>query len=613
MKSRLRLKLSKPRYVSLFTKSVVAFLLIGIIPLFIVGLAVSNAYANNLQNTLLTNLSQMTLSVGNNIASIFDEMDQDTKYLYNYRIALDYDYFYQILQDRNITETRRNFYVTNVLRNIIYRNQYIDHIVFFSKDGKVYSSVRPPENTLNVNAFQEWHRKEYRPGCKATILIPTHLSDYYYYSKTFNFSFSRNIMDTQSIQTATHTVLGTIYIDINIKYLTDIIQKADFGEGHEVNVIDREQKTYVYSQYDYNIGKEAGDFYALIPKMTENHGYLKTSNYYFLYSSIPNCNWIVVDRVPVSKIENSYKNVRDYTAILLCVGSILLSAVYLYYSKKTNRPIQMLKEAMGRIQHGDLDINLNLSSCDEIGLVANGLNQMAANLKSYINRVYLAEIQQKNAELEMLKTRIQPHYLYNTLDVIRMMAITNDDQVTAKMLNSLSAQLKYLIGPSNDMVTLDSEIDNIVHYFELIRIRFDDRFSLEIHVPDDLLRVRVPRLILQPIVENAVDHGLRPKRGNGLIALYAKRNDQSELQITVLDNGVGMSERNLKELQDFMNSQDSGYRRGAIWKDIGLKNVNERIHLIYGKNNGLEISSVEGMGTIVNIHFPLDLKGKADV
>lgn len=165
------LKKSKNRpgrkYVSLFTKSVVAFLLIGIIPLFAIGLAVDQAYADKLQVTLLMNLSQMTLNVGKNVTGIFDEMEQDTKYIYNYGVTPDYDYFYELMRDKSLPETKRASIINSVLRNIVYRNPYIDHVLFLTEDGKAYSSMRPPEIMLNVTALQEWHRKNYRPGEKS--------------------------------------------------------------------------------------------------------------------------------------------------------------------------------------------------------------------------------------------------------------------------------------------------------------------------------------------------------------------------------------------------------------------------------------------------------------
>ena len=600
------------RYVSLFTKSVVAFIIIGIIPLFAIGLSVYNAYADNIQNTLLMNLSQMTLYVGKNITNIFDEMEQNTKYIYNYRAATDYDYFYELMQDPSITEAKRNTMITGVLRNIVYRDQYIDHVLFITPDGRSYSSMRPPEIMVNTNSLMDWHHQNYQDGLKKETIIPTHLTTYYFYSKIFDFSFSRNIMNTKTIQSTDHDVLGTLYIDVNMKYLTNIIKEANFDEKHDVSIIDKKQKIYVYSQFDYNIGKDVEDLKPWVSRMDSGKKYIKTNDSYLIYSLIPDSDWIVVDKVAISEIENSYKTIRDYTIILLCIGAALLGIIYLFYSRWTNQPIQQVKEAMGEIQKGDLDVRLKINSNDEVGIVANGLNQMTENLKNYINRVYVAEINQKNAELETLKTQIQPHYLYNTLDVIRMTAITNDDKMTAEMLDNLSAQLKYLIGTTQDMVTLNAEIENIRNYFNLVRIRFDNRFELEIDVPDDLLSLTVPRLILQPLVENAVTHGLRPKDGEGLIAIYAKH-EEANLQITVMDNGVGMDEEQLAGLQALLKSPGPGQRTGSTWESIGIKNVNDRIKLIYGPAYGLEISSFEGMGTIVNYHLPFVMGGNDDV
>lgn len=603
---------TKGRYVSLFAKSVIAFIIIGIIPLFAIGFSVYNAYANNIQNTLLMNLSQMTLYVGKNVTNIFDEMEQNSKYIYNYRAATDYDYFYELMQDQSITEAKRNSMITGVLRNIVYRNQYIDHVLFITPNGKSYSSMRPPEIMVNTNALIGWHSRNYQANQKKIIIIPTHLTTYYFYSKIFDFSFSRNIMNTKSIQTTDNDVMGTLYIDVNMKYLTNIIKEANFETNHQVSIVDKKQKIFVYSQFDYNVGKDVENLKPWLSQMDGTNRYIKTNDSYLIYSLIPDSDWVVIDKVSISDIENSYKTIRDYTIILLCVGAALLGIIYLCYSKRTNQPIQKLKEAMRKIQKGNLDVQLKIDSNDEIGIVANGLNLMTENLKDYINRVYIAEISQKNAELETLKTQIQPHYLYNTLDVIRMTAITNDDKTAAEMLDNLSAQLKYLIGTTSDMVTLNAEIENIRNYFNLVRIRFDNRFELEIDIPDDLLGLEVPQLILQPIVENAVTHGLRPKEGEGLIAIYAKK-EEGNLKITVMDNGVGMNEEQFTKLQSLLKSPGPGQRTGSTWESIGIKNVYDRIKLIYGAAYGLEISSFEGMGTIVNYNLPLISGGNDDV
>lgn len=596
-------KIQKKRYVSLFKKSVIAFFVIGIIPFFIMGFAIYNAYSGNVRDTLFENLSQMTLYVGKNASDIFAEMDENSKYIYEYGIT-DYDYFYELMKDDEVTETQRQAMITDVLRDILHLNQYIDHVMFITPDGKQYSCMRPPEIMVNESALSAFHKKYYQEGSRGSKIIPTHTTGYYFYSKLFDFSIARNIMNTRTIQTAEDEILGTLYLDINMEYLTNIIGEVNFGEGHEITIIDKKQGVFVYNQHDYNIGHDVEDLKPWLSQMSEGKQYLKTKDSYLIYSLVPDSDWVVVDQVAISKIESSFQSIRNTTLFVLGIGVALLGVIYLFYSKKTNQPIERLKEAMNEIQEGNLDTRVDIESNDEVGVVADGLNEMTEKLQNHIERVYVAELNQKNAELEALKTQIQPHYLYNTLDVIRMTAVTNDDKLTAEMLGNLSAQLKYLIGTNQDRVDLKAEIENIKNYFNLIRIRFEGRFELEVDIPAKLLQVKVPQLILQPAVENAVKHGLRPKEGEGRVAIYAEE-VEGDLEITVMDDGIGMDETNLNDLNQLLKSPEPGKRTGSTWENIGIKNVYDRIKLIYGEKYGLEISSYEGMGTIVKYRLPI--------
>lgn len=609
--NRWKKKVQKKKYVSLFTKSVVAFFVIGIIPFFIMGFAIYNAYSGNVRDTLFENLSQMTLYVGKNASDIFSEMDENSKYIYEYGIT-DYDYFYELMKDDEITENQRGAMITDVLRDILHLNQYIDHVMFITPDGKQYSCMRPPEIMLNESVLTTFHEQYYQEGNRSSQIIPTHTTGYYFYSKLFDFSIARNIMNTRTIETAENEILGTLYLDVNMEYLTNIISEVNFGEGHEITIIDKKLGVYVYNQHDFDIGRDVEELKPWLSQMTKGKQYLKTENSYLIYSLVPGSDWVVVDKVAISQVESSFRSIRNTTLLVLGIGVALLGAIYLSYSKRTNQPIKRLEEAMNEIQEGNLDTRVDIESNDEVGIVANGLNQMTEKLQNHIERVYVAELNQKNAELEALKTQIQPHYLYNTLDAIRMTAVTNDDHLTAEMLGNLSAQLKYLIGTNQDRVDLKAEIENIKNYFNLIRIRFENRFDLEIDIPAKLLQVKVPQLILQPAVENAVKHGLRPKEGEGRVAIYAEETDGC-LEITVMDDGIGMGEESLRELKHLLESPEPGKRTGSTWENIGIKNVYDRIKLIYGEQYGLEISSYEGMGTIVKYRLPIIIGDEEDV
>lgn len=259
---------------------------------------------------------------------------------------------------------------------------------------------------------------------------------------------------------------------------------------------------------------------------------------------------------------------------------------------------------MQQIQNGNLNARSDINTHDEFSVISEGLNKMAENLNDYINKIYVAEIQQKEAELNALKLQIQPHYLYNTLEVIKMNALENDDSITAGMLNSLSRQLRYLTNTTKEEVTLQEELDNIQNYFYIIRIRYERKFKLEIKVPEELCSLRVMKLILQPAVENSVKHGLLPKNSMGQISISAAVSND-HLEITILDNGIGIdqdaADRLNQELQSAEHIRDN--TEGNI--SIGLVNVSSRIKLKYGDNYGLSLKSFPNIGTSITYRLPI--------
>lgn len=595
------------RYISLFIKSVVALIAIGIIPLLIMGLSIYNAYLESIKEIILSNMYRTTRTIGKNIEDILDEMEENTKYLYSYEFA-DRGYLYQLMEDSSITENKKSRMITDALRNILYMDQHIDHVFFVTGEDTVYSAMRLPENVVNGDGIQKWHKKYFSSDSKAMRLIPTHISDYYMGSKKEDFSVSRNIMNTKTVQSADEEILGTLYIDISTDYLYDIINETKLEEGSQVYIADKETQEIVYDPYSEEEGTEGWKTY--LEHMDSRYQYIKVGEDYFIYSQVPGTSWLVVEKIPSANLESSFQKIRNITLLAMGISVICLIFVYYEYSKKTSRPIKDLKNAMESIQKGNLDTRVQIRSNDEIGFLAKGLNSMTEKLQSHIKKVYIAEIRQREAEIEALKTQIQPHYLYNTLDVIRMKAITNDDGETAQMIDGLSGQLKYLIGGARDMVTLEAEIDSVRNYFKIIQIRYENRFSLEIDMEEEILGLCVPQLILQPIVENAVKHGLKPKEGEGVVALQGKI-EGDRLAITVMDNGVGMEAERLEYVKNLLESEETVTHPRSKRASIGIKNVYDRIKLIFGEEYSIEISSFKDIGTIVKYRLPVITIGES--
>ena len=183
-----------------------------------------------------------------------------------------------------------------------------------------------------------------------------------------------------------------------------------------------------------------------------------------------------------------------------------------------------------------------------------------------------------------------------------MTALENEDRKVSEMIEALSGQMHYLIGPVQDMVPLEKELENIQSYIYLLNCRITGRIMLSIHAPESA-RIQVPKLTLQPIVENAYVHGIKPKNGRGSILIETTRLGE-RLEISVMDNGAGMDETALKRLEDLLAGQEPGIKNEYNWQSIGLKNVHDRIRFLYGEEYGIRITSTAGVGTIVSVLLP---------
>lgn len=592
------------RFRSFYMKLTVMFLGIGLLPLILMGMLIYSAYSNTLYTNVLSSFSQTTDLMAKNLSDFMGEISDTTEYIYKDNVT-EYDYFYELFEDEKLSETGKNAMVTRVLRTILYMNDYIDHVMFLTPEGEQYFSMRPPELMADSDAMQGWYEKYFLPGVREIAVIPTHSTDYYRNSDSLDFTVYRNIMNTRTIRSAGSKVLGTLFIDIRSEYLKKVLGQADYDWDHEIYLIDTGTGRYIYHPQDQYQGTDAFADRNYFREMEgETGGVIRKGREYFVYSFVEGTNWVITDRIPVEAIDGNYKMIRNSTFLLMGVGVVLMLVIYMVSSKRLNRPVTELKEAMGRIETGDLEVRVKIESNDELEDIGKGLNQMVENLSSYIQKAYIAEIRQRDAELEALKAQIQPHYLYNTLDVIRMSAITNDDTVVADMINSLSGQLKYLIGNTGNMVTLREEITCIKNYFRLIEVRFDYLYSLEIDIPSELMDCAVPHLIIQPVVENAVKHGLRPKKGPGEVVVHGRKN-LDFLELTVIDNGVGISEERLAEVKRLLDGGERAAAEDIKGMSIGVKNVSDRIRHLYGDEYGLEIDSCEGIGTIVKYWLPL--------
>ncbi|MBT3320389.1 MAG: histidine kinase [Clostridia bacterium] len=313
-----------------------------------------------------------------------------------------------------------------------------------------------------------------------------------------------------------------------------------------------------------------------------------------------------------------YSQIRDqlgqnqliFTAVffLILVANVI---TVVYFSRWFTKPIASLSKRTEKIAAGDLDIsNIKVERDDELGVLAGSFNKMANNIRVLIKQITqkadverkLKEEEMKNlkvmtelkqTELKILQSQINPHFLFNTLNTIARMAMFEEADDTLKLIESTSELLRYNLGKiKRERVTLKDEIDNVKEYIYIQQMRFSDRISFEFSIDETLLGEEAPYLVLQPIVENAIIHGIEPMETGGKLKLSVYRENENII-VKIEDNGIGMS----KEELDHIYFEKSS-------RSIGLSNVKKRIEYFYGQQDLLTVISEKGVGTTVSVTIP---------
>lgn len=284
--------------------------------------------------------------------------------------------------------------------------------------------------------------------------------------------------------------------------------------------------------------------------------------------------------------------------IIAIIAGMLLVILYfaMIFANSFSRPLRQLTQAMDVASEGDFTHRLPEQGNDEVGQLSQHFNTMTAKINDLIDNVYKQKLLQKEAEYQMLQAQINPHFIYNVLDSICWTARSHSMYDIADMVSALSKLLRISISKRTH-ITLREEISCIQYYLQIQKIRYKDRLNTIIDIDPMLNDLVIPKLILEPLVENAVVHGLEQKDGIGLVMLSGKI--QNDLAVfTIIDNGVGISE---DRIQDIINEQ---IRTESTHTGLGLMTVHKRIQHIYGLEYGIEIHSQVGSGTKIYVRFP---------
>lgn len=405
------------------------------------------------------------------------------------------------------------------------------------------------------------------------------------------------------------TFRGVILINLNMNKITEICNSFQEKQENFICIIN-DKGELVYEQQN---GRERFAFDEKENRQELNTALGKTKEscfrlnyrgekYLVTRTDMKTTGWTLVSMVP-------YKSVMAETmaisgVMILAVAITLIATLLLLNRILTGvvKPLKKLEKYMVQVNPDNMDQRMEILTDDEIGHLSMKFNQMMDRIRNLKEQVIEEQEDKRKYELQALQAQINPHFLYNTLDSIIWMAETNDSNIVA-MTEALAKLFRISLNKGNEEISLERELEHVKNYLIIQSMRYADKFTYEISAEPGVERCRTIKLILQPIVENCIYHGIKKKRGTGKITIRAYRREQN-LIIEVSDDGCGMPEEICRKiLSDEIESENiSG-------SGIGVKNVNERIQLRFGKKYGLSYSSEEGVGTTVTYVLPYNEGG----
>lgn len=576
---------------SFYAKTVLFFSAITTVSLMLLGIVVIAIVANTLTDKEMQYENQAILSMGHYV--------QNMEYQFNNLLFNVTDRRYSDISNYLASEEGSEVYVdpakiTAYLNSILNSNQDIlDVILIKNSDSSVlYCSkeMRALNSEYNFPA-QQWY-EDIKSKKNQLSILPGKPADYIknsgervltYACNIYNVLYGRNTQD-----------IGTLILNYKVHNLSKAISDYEDLKG---NLLLTDRNGYVvFDSSGAYTGQQLPFFSALVPGQSK----LKIGriDYFALMNRGLLVNYVLISLSPVNSVLSQINSIRGLFMIVIAVIILSSLAITILFGRTMSKRVRLITQAMRNTENGILDQPIPVAGNDEIDRIAVGYNKMSMRLKDYIGQVYIAGIKEKSAELAALQSQINPHFLFNTLETLRMEALVNGQERIAEMIRILSNLFRWNIRNKVSTVTVRQEIQYLTYYLELQKYRLQDRLEFSIDVDAAIWNNQIIKFSLQPILENAIHHGIDKKEDGGLVQITGSRVDD-RIVFEIKDNGIGIDGTVLENLRAELAAEIDLHS-----ENIGLRNVSDRIRLMFGDQYGLQIRSDSGI-TSVTVSFPI--------
>jgi two-component system, sensor histidine kinase YesM len=470
------------------------------------------------------------------------------------------------------------------LKDIASINGYIKDIYIIGNNGAVFSSdLRVNGESLRKDFYINTEASEYYSGL--------HYTPYDLFSNDSVISYVKQVYIYPSGKR-----VGSVIIDMDLSRLNEVFATFSMRKDEKVVIINSKKQTLFNFPRNVNLDQIISDNYEITTlgkAQLQKKVFGKDSA--IVSDTFSNSDWKIVRIISFDEIYKSINKMILMGLRLLFVLLIVSLIVSLMLANSFTKPIIELNNQIKSVENGDFSVNISTRRKDELGELGQSFNKMVIKLKDNINHMLKEQKKRNDMEFEILQAQINPHFLYNTIDSIRWLAVMQNIENISEMTSALISLLKYNISKKSPIVTLEEDIENIKNYERIQKYRYGDTFNIQYQIQEKTLDCKIIKFILQPLVENAIFHGINDCQGEGEIKITSKIQN-NDLIIEVEDNGIGM------DLENWVNESAKGKK---MHTGIGLKNIDERIKLYFGDSYGIQLFSELEAGTIVKLTLPL--------
>lgn len=573
------------------TRLITAFLIISLVPLLITGIYTYEKSSEAIESKISTYSNQIINQVNGNIESKLTALMDFSEGI------ISSDFIQNNLDSYDSLKDEGKFNHLLELREYLTSNKitYLNTI----SDMRIYTNTGESQN-YNLSygfipdGFDELKKiSEINKGIPA--FVPVNME-----SNNAGVALAREIYSERTFER-----IGFLYIAMLETKISDIYRNIDLGKSADILILNSKGIVVSSRNPDNKCNSPYRDNTLISGILESEKSKVSTfekdfngSKSLVAFSHILHTDWYLIDIIPFSYINSESSKTGIYIAWVALVCFLIAVLLTLVITRSISSPLKFLMRQMDEVKKGNLSFRIKNDSNDEFAEVTSNFNIMLEELNKLIADVKKNEREKSLAELKALQAQINPHFLSNTLNTVKWLATIQNAGNISNLVTALIQLLHSSMGKGDELINIGEELENVKNYINIQEYKYCDKFEVQFDIDESILNCKIPKFTIQPIVENAILHGIEPMEGKGIISLKGAKYDD-DIMLMVTDNGVGFSQDKLNSLQWPEIPRDKKRFSG-----IGVKNVSDRIKLYFGEQYGISVDSLPNIYTKVKIKIP---------